>query len=287
MGNVCDRCGRQIPESTTACDCGDQTPIAAHDAGAEETERVVGDGPPAPAMDAPTDGEHQIRLIASEPISDGSFPEEHAPTQDRSTPRTILMIAGGVLVGAAVTFAILAARAPSPEATVSQSAVSTPQPAASAAPKLTYKQTWNSANREWIGDHRNAAAFELLSETKVPIWQRQAQPILVVRCLSKRTEAFVFIESAAQIEPQDDRHTVRFRFDQGPEITERWTDSEEHDALFAPEGAAFAKKLARARALTFSYTPHNAPRVATEFHVSGLGDLIQPIAARCGGTDNH
>jgi hypothetical protein len=284
MGNVCDRCGREIPESATACDCGDRAPIAAHDAG-EAAAGVVGDAPPATAIDAPAHGERQITLIATEPISDESFPDEHTPAKDRSTPRTLLMIAGGVLVGAAVTLGALAARGSSSDATVSQPAAATPSPAAPAAPKPAFTHTWNSANREWIGDHRNAAAFELLSETTVPIWQRQAQPILVVRCMSKRIEAFVFIESAAQIEPDDDRHTVRFRFDDGPEVTERWADSEEHDALFAPAGAAFAKKLTQARSLTFSYRPHNAPRVATEFHVSGLGDLIHPVAARCGWTE--
>jgi hypothetical protein len=175
------------------------------------------------------------------------------------------------------------ARSSSTEAAAAEEAVTTPRPTASApAPKPSVPQKWRSANSDWVGEQRDSAAFELLSETKVPIWQRHAQPILVVRCVSKRTETFVFIESAAQIEPQDEHHTVRFSFDDGPEVTERWEDSADHDALFAPGGEAFAKRVTHARSLKFSYTPHNAARVSTEFRVSGLSDLIQPVAARCG-----
>jgi hypothetical protein len=66
------------------------------------------------------------------------------------------------------------------------------------------------------------------------------------------------------------------------DVTERWADSDEHDALFAPDGAGFAQRLQRARTLRFGYTPHNALPVVAQFQVSGLSDLIGPVAKECG-----
>jgi hypothetical protein len=66
------------------------------------------------------------------------------------------------------------------------------------------------------------------------------------------------------------------------DVTERWADSDEHDALFAPDGAGFAQRLQRARTLRFGYTPHNALPVVVHFQVSGLSDLIGPVAKECG-----
>jgi hypothetical protein len=60
------------------------------------------------------------------------------------------------------------------------------------------------------------------------------RPLLVVRCM-KKTEAFVYTGSALRIEPNTEDHTVSFRFDDEPARTERWPDSAEHDALFAPD----------------------------------------------------
>ena len=165
-----------------------------------------------------------------------------------------------------------------------------PKPAAAAKPLAATKSapakaagvySWTSANRDWVGNQKRATAFEVLSNNKVAIWMRQSQPILVVRCMARRTDAFVFIESAAQIEPQPGR-TVRIRFDDEPESEERWPDSDAHDALFAPDGAAFTQRLLNAHTLHFGYRPHNSSKAIAEFNVSGLGALLTPVAKECG-----
>jgi hypothetical protein len=124
--------------------------------------------------------------------------------------------------------------------------------------------------------------LELPAENKVPVWLKHARPMLVVRCMGKSTEVFVFTDSAAAIEPQDEDHTVHVGFDKDPASTERWPDSIEHDALFAPDGEAFARRLARAQTMRFSFSPHNALPVEAHFNVSGFGELIEPVATRCG-----
>ena len=70
--------------------------------------------------------------------------------------------------------------------------------------------------------------------------------------------------------------------DAEPVKTERWPDSDDHDALFAPDGAAFADRLVHAQTLRFGYSPHNASDVVAQFHVSGFAALIEPVAKECG-----
>ncbi len=141
---------------------------------------------------------------------------------------------------------------------------------------------WNAKNREWLLNARKGVAFELAAQNRVAIWQGIARPMLVVRCDAGRMQMFVYTASAIQMEPVDENHSVRISFDGEPEVTERWADSSEHDALFAPDAAVFAHRVATARTLKFGYTPHNAPRVVAEFQTSGLNDLIGPAAKQCG-----
>jgi len=130
------------------------------------------------------------------------------------------------------------------------------------------------ANAEWLLNTKRGVAFELASNNRVSIWQGVAQPMLVVRCDAGRVQTFVYTASAIQMEAVDENHTVRLSFDGEPEASERWEDSAEHDALFAPNGLAFAERVSAARTLRFSYTPHNAARVTAEFPTSGLGELL-------------
>jgi hypothetical protein len=180
---------------------------------------------------------------------------------------------------------MLMASGSSPAVTPAKAPVATRKPvqpaaAAIAAPAAAPK--WKSANSEWLWNPRKGAAFELRAENKVAIWQGLAQPTIVVRCESNKMVAFVYTASAIQMEAQDSNHTVRLNFDDEPEATERWADSSDHDALFAPDGPAFVQRLTNARTLKFGYTPHNASRAVAEFQVSGLSETILPAAKQCG-----
>jgi hypothetical protein len=195
--------------------------------------------------------------------------------------RQILLAVVFFAVGGALTLSLL--RASSPAVAVNDSTATRPAAAPQSAASIA-GPTWNIANREWLANPRKGVAFELRSVNKVAVWNAQAQPTLVVRCELNRLVTFVYTESQMQMEAQDENHTVRIRFDDEPEITERWADSSDHDALFAPDGVAFARRLMGARVLRFGFSPHNAPRALAEFHVSGLRELIEPAARQCGWT---
>ena len=189
-------------------------------------------------------------------------------------------------MGGLVTFAILFARGPSAGVAAARVVAPTRKPSpppASPPPATTVSQRWSSENRAyWVGSEKKSAAFELPAEHLVPIWLNQVRPLLVIRCVAKSAEVFVWTGSAIAMEAQTDDHTVTYRLDDEPELTERWPDSAEHDALFTRDGPAFARRLVGARTMKIGYTPHNAAPVVAEFHVSGLGPLVEAFAKECG-----
>jgi hypothetical protein len=158
----------------------------------------------------------------------------------------------------------------------SQPAQTSPATAVASAPQ------WSRNNAEWVGRQRNSAAFELAAINKVAVWMRHVQPMLVVRCSAQKPEVFVFTASAAKMEPQDENHTVRVQFDSDAMSTERWPDSSEHDALFAPDGQAFLQRLLTAQRLQFGFSPHNADPVVATFQVAGLAEHVASAARQCG-----
>ena len=304
----CSQCSREIPDSATTCDQCDSLgaldlesldlPI---DAVAPEAAAPVNAAPPtvAPALAAPA----------------ATAPSARPTTTAGSGNRRMLIAGLLVVAGGTLTFAMFRSSAapatpvssstaakpaaskpaaPKPNAPrpVAPNATSAPaataSPAATAAPAAAPSgavvpvSTWSPANREWLLNAKKGAAFELRSDNRVAIWQGIAQPMLVIRCDAGKMQTFVYTASAIQMEAQDENHTVRVSFDGEPESTERWADSAEHDALFAPDGVAFAHRLSTAQTLRVSYTPHNAPRAVAHFQVAGLAETLHPAAKQCG-----
>ena len=143
-------------------------------------------------------------------------------------------------------------------------------------------QTWNTDKQAtWLGNRRRGAAFELPADNVVKTWFGPARPSLVVRCVAHNVEAFVFTGSAMKIETRAAGKTVNLAVDDEAMRTERWPDSDDHDALFAPDAAAFTARLLSARTLRFSYSPHNSNDVVAQFHVAGLDALMKSAAKEC------
>jgi hypothetical protein len=217
---------------------------------------------------------------ASPPASGAAPPPSSAITQ-----RELLLAALAVSAGAVITFALLTAGSlPASDAAAAE--VSTAQPSSldpEDAPAVI--RTWSAANRAmWVGNRRNAVAYDVEADDTIGIWMRSVRPALVVRCAGGRTEVFVFTQTAAKIEPQTEDHTVTFSFDGAEAVTELWPDADDHDALFAPDGAAFARRLAGARTLRFGFTPHNAAPATATFQVAGLERALTTAGRECGWT---
>jgi hypothetical protein len=258
----CPECAREIEESATICDgC------------AEWAAALVGS-----SADTAT----------TPPVPEGSTAVAPATTNavgSRAGRRVLLIAVVAIVGGALVTFALLGARG-GPSSSVSAATPSAAaQPSKPGSSASVDVQKWSTDNRAyWLGNERHGAAFELPSDHLVQTWFGPVRPALVVRCTSRTIQAFVYTGSPMRIEPHAEGKTVTVSLDDEPVRTERWPDSDQHDALFAPDGAAFTQRLLHARTLRFGYSPHNASDVVAHFHVSGLGELIDPVAKECGWT---
>lgn len=232
------------------------------------------------------DTEVQDPRSIDEPDAGAVPPDEESPGLRRRpvSGREGLAIAVALLGGGTVTFALMTGAGSGRTPAARPGPPDVERPAAALPDSAISRPRWQAANDNWLSDARRGAAFEVYADNKVPVWQRKAHPILIVRCEAGEIEAFVFIETAAKIERQDGRHTVVLGFDGDPEQIERWPDSADHDALFAPDGAAFAQRLARATTLRFGYTPHHAAPVVATFSVAGLPDMLKPAARHCGAS---
>jgi hypothetical protein len=122
--------------------------------------------------------------------------------------------------------------------------------------------------------------FELEAEQKVAVYMDRVRPILAVRCISRSIEVFVLLHSAASIENAD-THTVRISLDGEPEVNQQWLDSVDKQALFAPDGNAFAARMAAARRLHFSFKPFNAAPATVEFDVHGFDETLATMSKTC------
>ena len=201
-----------------------------------------------------------------------------------ATPLIVTVVVA-VLVGAGgLVFTMLNTRATAattPIATAPMAARTAVPSAASVAAFSAPK--WSHAHAyRWVSNRPRSVAFELESLERVPVWTTTVRPMLVVRCLSRKAELFVYTETAARIESDDENHTVGLAFDDGPQSVERWPDSEEHDALFAPDSAALATRIASAHHLKFTYTPHNAQPVTVNFDLNGADEVVANVRKTCG-----
>jgi hypothetical protein len=266
----CPECAREIDESATTCDA-----CAAWAASLlpESTESEPAPAPEPTAAEPPASAEP--------PPSANPAP----PSRRVAGKRRELIIASMAVGGAALmTFALLMVRGgAASNVSAAAPATAAKKPSAPAPSPSVNLQRWTADTRGyWTGNQRHAAAFELQADNIVQTWFGPVRPSLVVRCMARTVQTFVYTGSAMKIEPHAEGKTVTVSVDDEPVRQERWPDSDGHDALFAPDGAAFAQRLLQAQTLRFGYTPHNSNDVVAQFHVSGLADLIDPVAKECG-----
>ena len=211
-------------------------------------------------------------------------PADTAPLQrPRANTSQWLLLAG---IGVAIASLVLAIGVSRGE----QEAPASPPPPVVAAPpppvpeiESTPPPTWAGARRTgWAHDGSKTIDFTLAATRDVPVWMSRARPALVVRCLYRRTEAFVALDTSTMYEDDADRRTVTLQWDDGSASTQRWALSESGKELFAPDGIALARRLATARSLRFGFSPFNAAPATAEFVVEGFDKLAVLVARTCG-----
>jgi hypothetical protein len=120
------------------------------------------------------------------------------------------------------------------------------------------------------------------AENDIQGWLKSMRPNLVLRCQEGKTNVYVVTGMAANVEYGTDGHTVRLRFDDGKPTTQYWSESTDHEALFAPNPTQLAKQLLKVKTLTFQFTPFNASPAVVRFNLEGLGPHLEKVANACG-----
>jgi hypothetical protein len=220
------------------------------------------------------------------PVSDEPTPQPQAdqpsPERPQSAASQWLLFAGLAVAVASLVIALGVAReekAP-PAATPPPVAV-TPPPAPEV--ESTPPPTWAGSRQiSWADDGSKSIVFTLAAGRDLPVWMSHARPALVVRCLYRRTEVFVALDTSTSYEDDADRRTVTIQWDDDPASTQRWGLSESGKELFAPDGIALVRRLAAARSLRFGFSPFNASPVTAEFLVEGFDERAGLVARACG-----
>jgi hypothetical protein len=245
-------------------------------------------------------------------VSDQRKSAEVEPTQMRlpasaGTPATIAARARGrtrawavggagvvMIIGTAAVMLRPNATAPTKtEVVASVANIGGNAPSSAMAPTLAPAENtpikWiRTRQSKWATDGTHTIGFELPAERDVPVWMNRVRPTLAARCLSRHIEIFVVTGAAASVERIDDRHTVQLSFDGGPDVSEQWIDSSDKQALFAPDGAALARRIATARHIRFGFTPYAASAVAAEFDVRGFDSPLDAMEKTCSiGAPRH
>ena len=291
----CPTCGREIPEPASLCEsCEVWAAALVESRPADEADEA----------DAGSGLDINFTVNSSESAPVPAVPEPAAAAvATRPGPRRGLVIgATAAVVVVLLAVGMLAARGPSSDAAAAAPAVAKtaptapavvsttapPVPAAAATPATPAStpavvQRWSTEKQAtWLGNRRRGAAFELPADNVVKTWFGPARPSLVVRCVSHNLEVFVFTGSPMKIETRAAGKTVNLAMDDEPMQTERWPDSDDHDALFAPDAPALTRRLLTAQTFRFSYSPHNANDVVAQFSVRGLDALVTRASRECG-----
>ena len=153
---------------------------------------------------------------------------------------------------------------------------------------------WRVTEKQSSMDDSKTVVVTLDSEDQIQGPLGTVRPSLIVRCQEKKVDVYVVTHMAANVEA-DDEHVVGIRLDDGSPRHENWSESTDHQALFASDiiwngdeptfsggRIEFAKRLAGANQLTFQFTPFDGSPQVARFDIRGLDPHLHKVAEACG-----
>jgi type II secretory pathway pseudopilin PulG len=108
-----------------------------------------------------------------------------------------------------------------------------------------------------------------------------ASGALMIRCKGGKTDLYVITGRPAEVEYGMDTNTVRIRLDDRKPATQHWTESDDHEALFAPSPIGLAQEIAGAHTMLFEYTPFQDTKKLIRFDLEGLKNQVERLAIPC------
>jgi hypothetical protein len=206
--------------------------------------------------------------------------------QPRATQLMLVVVGGaGMIAGIACVLAFGWLRGDAPVRTAAAAAPAPTAPTKSVAAAIKESApapAWTGRRTAtWAHDGSKTVSFQLDATHEVPVWMSRVRPTIVVRCLSRSTQAYVAIGTSAGFEEDTDHRTVRLQWDDGQPTAEKWLTSESGQELLVPNGVAFVRQLAKSQRLRFGFTPFNAPPATVDFAVQ-VFEAASLVASTCG-----
>lgn len=132
-----------------------------------------------------------------------------------------------------------------------------------------------------IDDSKNVF-ITLDAETPIQGWpSKRFLPELHIRCKERRTEVYIITGMSPTVEYGVDSATVTLRLDKQPAFKIAASKSTDREALFLPNAAALAKRIAGAETMLFQFIPFNSSGQMTTFDVRGLTEALKPVREAC------
>lgn len=100
--------------------------------------------------------------------------------------------------------------------------------------------------------------------------------MLAIRCIRRKTELVVATDDVL------DNGSVRIKFDDAKPDQQVWSESSNHQGLFASDPIGLARRLTKTDSFLFEYKPFQKQPKTVEFKVNGLADKLGPLEEACG-----
>ncbi|KAB8141850.1 hypothetical protein F8S13_17080 [Chloroflexia bacterium SDU3-3] len=110
---------------------------------------------------------------------------------------------------------------------------------------------------------------------------KEIQPVLILRCKERYTEAYIVTGVPPDVESGNlDHASVRIRLDQQKAELINMGQSTDGKGLFFPD-AAIIDRMAKHERLLFSFTPFQQSPTEMSFDLRGLPDVLPQLRAAC------
>jgi type VI secretion system protein VasI len=116
-----------------------------------------------------------------------------------------------------------------------------------------------------------------------PIMGRYGTPqhvLLLIRCKENETELYFHFADDFMRDIQGGSE-ITYRLDKLPAGKGYFSESTNHESLFARAAIPFIKTLLGHERLFIRATPYNDNNIQAEFEIAGLGDAIKPLREAC------
>ena len=104
---------------------------------------------------------------------------------------------------------------------------------------------------------------------------------LIVRCSPSKSVVDVIIHIREFPRLEEDRASVRIKFDDTPPIHQLWQRSTNYHGLFSPDPGKLLRHAARAKKFLFEYPTDDGPLILT-FDLAGMHEGFPKLDAACG-----